>query len=169
MTMRAKKAIARFELHVAPGHVQAHGIAVHVFERFFDRDVGAALGDRHHQFDLVVEVGRLRRIQDACPGALDRHRGIGRLHEEERRFAVRIAAHFARLGGVVAADAEDAVDREAFFVAGDGEGMQRCGWYGVFHVCLQDGVCVVLVRERFSRAFPRATDRACAASAGPKN
>jgi hypothetical protein len=65
----------------------------------------------------MVQLGALRRVGHV--GAVDQQ-GVGRFHEEERRLAIRIAAHFARVLGVVAADAEDAADGEGP-TAGDGD------------------------------------------------
>ena len=51
-----------------------------------------------------------------------------RLGEEERRLAVRVRAHLARVRGVVAADAVDAVDGELLGAAFDRDG--GSGWRG---------------------------------------
>jgi len=104
-------------LQVAPGQVQAHAIAPYQVERIGRVDVGAARAERHHQFDLVVQVTGRRRIRHRAAGG---HHGIGRLGEEERRFAVRIAPHLARVRGIVAADAEHAAHRETAARTADG-------------------------------------------------
>lgn len=91
-----------FALQVAARHVEPDGIAVHQLQRLFHRNIAAAFGERHHQFDFMLVVLGLARIRHFAVG---RHDGVGRLHEEERRFAVGIVAHFARVSGVVAADA----------------------------------------------------------------
>ena len=55
-----------------------------------------------------MEVGGARRIGNV---RARQDQGVGGLGEEERRIAV-VAAHFAAVGSVVAADAEDAPHRE---------------------------------------------------------
>lgn len=74
--------------------------------------------DRHHQFDLVVQVCGLGRIGNDGPVGDD---GVGRLHEEEGRLTVGIGPHLARMGGIVAADAVDAAHRKRI-AAHDGDG-----------------------------------------------
>src|SRR3546814_21169436 len=68
-----------------------------------------------------MEFGRLRRVWDRRTRIDDR---IRRLHEEEGRLAVRVAAHLARMGSVVPADAEDAAHGKppGFAVHGHGRG-----------------------------------------------
>ena len=56
--------VTRLELQVAARHVQAHGVAVDVVERVSDVDVDATMADRHHQFDLVVDVLGADRVVD---------------------------------------------------------------------------------------------------------
>ena len=108
---------AGFQLQVAARHVQAGGVTPDVIQRVLDGDVATALADGDDQLSLVVEVLGLRRIGDGRPV---QHHGLGPGGEEEGRLAVRVAAHFAGMGGVVAADAEDAADRE--FIPGVGRG-----------------------------------------------
>jgi hypothetical protein len=66
----------------------------------------------------VMEVAGHRRVRDlaACM-----HHGIGRLHEEERRFAVGVATHLNGMGRVVSADAKNAPHGKAAAAAGNGE------------------------------------------------
>src|SRR3546814_7322971 len=64
--------------------------------------------DLHH-LQLRMQVGRRRRVGHV---AMARCYGVRRLGEEEGRLAVRIMAHFAGVRRIVAADAEDAADRE---------------------------------------------------------
>ena len=106
--------VARFELQVAARHVEA-------------RPRSRRRGPAHRRSAMSRpplpiattssiswwKFACLRRIGDARrPAGVDD--GVGRLHEEERRLAVRVLAHLAGVGGVVAADAEDAVDGELF-------------------------------------------------------
>ena len=105
-------------LQVAAGHVEADGVAEDAVERRPGGNVAAAAGQRHHQLDLVLQVGRARRIVHAFAD----QDGLGRLHEEERRLALRIAAHLAGMFGIVAADAVDAPHRESRLAAGDRHG-----------------------------------------------
>jgi hypothetical protein len=115
-------------LQVAARHVQAHSVAVDVFERGRCSDVRAAGLQCDHQFDFVVHVVRQRGVRELAAVG---HDGAGRFHEEERRFAVGVVAHLAGVFGVVAADAENAVDREARAFSLDGQRVHRCGGNGV--------------------------------------
>ncbi len=110
-------------LQVAPGHVEADGVAPDTVQRLLDRDVLAALAEEGDELDLEMIVLGLRRI-GVLDGLALRHelQGVGRLHEEERRFAGRIAAHLARMRRVVAPDAIDAADREGVGRARDRDG-----------------------------------------------
>src|SRR5882724_1198569 len=53
-------------LQVAAGHVEADGIAVDAVERAFDRNVDAAAAERHHHLQLVMDIGRFRRIGEVA-------------------------------------------------------------------------------------------------------
>ena len=106
-------AVAGGELQVAPGHVQAGGIAEDQAERVRRRHVCTGLADGDHQFGFVVEVLCFRRIRD---GAAAWHQRVRPFGEEEGGFA-GIHTHFLGVGGVVAADAEDAADGEALGAA----------------------------------------------------
>src|SRR3546814_9741098 len=64
--------------------------------------------DLHH-FQFWMQVGRRWRVGHV---AMARCYGVRRLGEEEGRLAIRIMAHFAGVRRIVAADAEDAADRE---------------------------------------------------------
>ena len=88
-----------FALHVAARHIEADAVAEHVIERFFNRYVFAALADSDRHLNFVMQVFGHRRIGDS--GAVH-HNGIRRLHEEKRRFAIRVMAHFPGVFGVVA-------------------------------------------------------------------
>ena len=124
-------------LAVAPGHVEPDGVAEDVLERALDRDVAAALGERHHQLELEMDVLGAGRVGE---GAAARDQSVGGLHEEERRLAVGVVAHLAGVLGVVAADAEDAVHREQIARVADrqrddrrrrddvGQGVLLVGW-----------------------------------------
>lgn len=96
-------------LQVAPGHVQPSAVTPHVGQRVGFGDVGAAPADGHHLLHLVVQLARHGRIRHV--GAFGQH-GVGGLGEEERQLTLRVVPHLARVGGIVAADAEDAADRE---------------------------------------------------------
>ena len=111
--------LLRLALDVAAGHVEPDAIAPHMLERLLDGDVLPALGDRDHHLDLVVDVLRAHRIRH---GRAVLHDGIRRLHEEERRLAVGVVPHLARVLGVVAAHAVDAPHRKACVAALDGQG-----------------------------------------------
>jgi hypothetical protein len=125
--------VARLQLQVAPGHVETDGVAVHVLQRIAHGDVAAACSDGDDELDLVVVVGGLARIRHGRIARGVDHR-IGRLHEEERRLAVGVLAHLTGMRRVVAAHAEDTVDREALVAAGDAEGVERRNGDGVVHV-----------------------------------
>jgi hypothetical protein len=47
------------------------------------------------------------------------HHRIGRLHEKKRRLLLRVLAHLARMRGVIATDAVNAVYWKFFFAADD--------------------------------------------------
>ncbi|MCY1379965.1 hypothetical protein D9M69_677350 [compost metagenome] len=96
-------------------------------------DVAPALGNGHHQLDLVVVVGCLGRVRHG--GLLcGVHGCICGLHEEEWRIAVGVLAHLSGMGGVVAAHAENAVDREALVAARDAERRKLGNRNGVLHI-----------------------------------
>src|SRR3954449_3081165 len=80
-------------LQVTAGHIEPPSIAVHVLERLFGTNVGAARLQRRNQLDFVVIVLGKRgiwMIGDRSGGdVLDR---VSRLLTEEWRFAVRIGA-----------------------------------------------------------------------------
>ncbi|MNT07977.1 hypothetical protein D3C72_1427010 [compost metagenome] len=126
--------LAHLHLQVAAGHVEADGIAPDVFECLFDRDIRTSLADHGHQLGLVVVVLRLRRIRQVQRGTcLHRDDRVRRLAEEERRLAVGIEAHLARMGGVVAAHAIDAAHGELVVAAGNGDGNGGGGREDVGH------------------------------------
>ena len=84
----------------------------------FFGNVRAARADGDDQFGLVVKVVGPGRIGHRLP-IIDH--GIGRLGEEKGRVTVRILAHFARVCGIVPADAEDAPHREPLLGACNGD------------------------------------------------
>ncbi len=106
--------VLRLVLQVAAGHVEADAVAEDVFQGLVDRNVGAARLHGDDQLHLVVQILGRRRIGDLgrILGVAADHDGVGRLAEEEGRLAVRIVAHLARMGGIVAADTEDAAHRK---------------------------------------------------------
>src|SRR5258705_10221560 len=56
-----------------------------------------------------------------------RHDRVRRLHEEERRLAIRVEAHLACVLRIVAANAVNAPNREYFVAAVDrNDGLHRC-------------------------------------------
>nr|GEU28366.1 hypothetical protein [Tanacetum cinerariifolium] len=114
--------VAHLELQVAARHVETDRVAEDVAGRVFHGDIAAALADGDHQFALVVQVARLRRVRQLGHLA-GRHRhdglGVARFAEEEWRFAVGIGTHFARVARVVAAHAVHAANGEQGVGAGD--------------------------------------------------
>jgi len=112
--------VAHRPLQVAPGHVEADRVAKHHVERLLVGDVAPALVERRDQLDLVVVVlgqGRVGMIGGRARGdELDR---VARLLEEERRLAVRVRPHLARVRRVVEADAVDSPHREHLARADD--------------------------------------------------
>ena len=115
--------LARGDLQVAAGEVDADGIAVDVVERLVGGNVEAAALHRHDQLDLVMQILGQRRIGN---GGAVRHEHVGVLGEEERRRAL-VIAHLADVLEIVAADAPDAANRKGFGFAGDGDGGLRRG------------------------------------------
>ena len=114
-------------LQVAPRHVEADRVAEDAVEGIADRDVRAALRQRHHQLDLVLHVLRLRRIAEDSVG----DEVVRVLLEEEGRLAVRVAAHLDGVVGIVAADAVDTVDGEKLVAAGNRQNNLRPRLHGV--------------------------------------
>lgn len=78
--------------------------------RFFDRDIRTAVAKGNDQFHLVVHVRGERRIGEILAG---RQQVVGILLEKERRLALGVMSHLARMGRIVAADAIDAAHRKA--------------------------------------------------------
>ncbi|OCB48293.1 hypothetical protein A5721_05110 [Mycobacterium vulneris] len=104
-------------LQIAAGQVDADAVAPDQAQSIVRCHVAASGAQRHHELDLVVERRGQRRVGDDALG--NDHR-VGRLHEEERRLPVRILAHLARVGRVVAPHAEHPPDRKAPDPAADG-------------------------------------------------
>ncbi|MNE66370.1 hypothetical protein D3C80_1619150 [compost metagenome] len=120
---------ARLELEVAAGHVETDGIGADAVECPVGRNAEGRRADQRHQLDLVVIVFRARRIGDLA--AAD-HRRLGPFGEEEWRIAGRILAHLARMGLVVAPDAEDAAQPD-ILCAFDREQGQKFGKEWISH------------------------------------
>ena len=104
--------LARCELQVAPRQVEAAGVAVDEVVRAIGRDAKTGSADRHDQLHLVMAVLRLRRIRDGRAGFDERLRGLGEV-ERPVPFLLDLVAHLGGVGEIVAADAEDPVDRHA--------------------------------------------------------
>src|SRR5687768_4855096 len=98
-----------FALQIAAGHVEADAIAPDASERLIERNIAAALAERDHQFDLVMHVVRFIGVGEIT--AID-DEAARILLEEERLFAIGIAAHLDRMRRIVAPDAIDAVNRK---------------------------------------------------------
>ena len=114
--------VSRLDLQIAARHVQTDGVAVDMIQRTRGRDLEAATVQSHYQLDLVMQVRRAGRVVHLA--ALG-HDGIGRLEEEKRRLFVRVFAHLARVGGVVASDAVNPMHGEATLVADNRDGRRR--------------------------------------------
>src|SRR5829696_5272207 len=113
-------------LKVATRHVEPDRVAVDMVERRFNRDVAPALAQRRYHLDLEMVVGgfrRIRKLQGLARGHGEER--VSRLHEEKRRLAVRVVAHLARVGGVVAPDAVDPPHRKQIVGPHDGQGRAR--------------------------------------------
>jgi hypothetical protein len=108
-------------LQVAASHVEADCVTIDAVERLLGRDVGATLGERDDELDLVVHVARFRRIREAAVA----DDVVRVLLEEEWRLAVGIVAHLDGVLGIVAADAIDAADGEHLIATGDRQGRDR--------------------------------------------
>ena len=113
--------VARGDLQVAPGEIDADAIAIDAVERPLGRDVAPAALERDHEFDLVMHVLGERRIGYRAAVRDDR---VGRLGEEERRLA-HVLAHLLDVLDVIAADAPQAADRKEFVGAGNRDGGLR--------------------------------------------
>ena len=111
--------VARLELQIAAGHVETGGISVDDGKGIRRREPGARLANGDDQLGLVMVIRGHRRIRNR-PAPRDER--LGELAEEEGRLTIRIGAHLARVGRVVATDTEDAADREALVAPGDGRG-----------------------------------------------
>ncbi len=79
-----------------------------------DRNVAAALSE----LDLMVKTAVGRRFVKRSSGRHDRR---GRLAEEERFLALRIAANLDRMAGMVASDAEHPGHGKEVLAAVDGK------------------------------------------------
>ena len=101
--------VARGDLQVAAGEIDADGVAVDAVIGLGDRDVAAAALERDHEFDLVVHVLGQRRIGHR---SAVRHDRVGGLGEEERRRPL-VLPHLADVLDIVAADAPDAANGES--------------------------------------------------------
>src|SRR2546430_6339985 len=93
-----------------------------MFEGVFDWNRRTTDAYRNDKRNLVVEAPGLRRVRHAHAIVDDR---VGWLEKEERRLAIGIAPHFAGVGGVVAAHAENSTYREACSRSVDSNGWNR--------------------------------------------
>ena len=115
--------LARGDLQVAAGEVDAYRIAVDMLERLVGWNVEAAALHRDDQLDLVMQILGQRRVGDRGPIG---HQHVGMLGEEERRRAL-VIAHLADVFEIVAPDAPDAADRIGACLADDGKrGLRGC-------------------------------------------
>jgi len=117
--------VARGDLQIAPGQIDADAIAVDAGERVLGFDVSAAAFERHHQLDLVLHVLGQRRLRH---GAAVGHDGVGGFAKEERRLA-HVLAHLLDMLDVIAADAPQPADRKILPVPATG--MAACGGCGM--------------------------------------
>jgi hypothetical protein len=92
----------------------------------------SALAKGDDQFDLVMKVAGRGRVGRVGAGRYDR---VGRFGEEEWRVAV-VAAHLAPVGGVVAADTQNAANGKRSVRSLDGDDRLRTDRYGVGHGAL---------------------------------
>src|SRR6516225_11832404 len=107
--------VARGNLQVTSGEVDADGVAVDAVIGLGYGNVAATALKRDYQFDLVVHVLGQRRIRH---GTAVRHDRVGGLGEIERRQPF-VLPHLADVLYVVAADAPDAAHGEFLVRAGD--------------------------------------------------
>src|SRR5580692_9595867 len=107
--------VARGDLQITTGQVDADAIAVDAGKRVFGLDVAAAAFERHDQLDLVMHVLGQRRVGHRAAVGHDRVRGLG---EEERRLA-HVLAHLLDVLDVIAADAPQAANRKILIGAGN--------------------------------------------------
>jgi len=100
-------------LQVSPRHVETACVTPHAFGRLLRRQIAPALSEGHDQLEFVMQILRRGRIRQCAHGPR-RHRQhcIRRFAKEERRLPVRVVPHLARMGRVVARNAEDAAYRE---------------------------------------------------------
>src|SRR5512132_547287 len=100
--------VARGDLQIAAGQVDADGIAVDAIIGLGYRDVSPAALQRNHKLDFMMHILGQRRIRyRAAVG----HNGVRRLGEEERGRAL-VLPHLANVLNVITADAPDAADGE---------------------------------------------------------
>jgi hypothetical protein len=121
-------------LQIAARHVESECVAKHVIECVIDGDIFTPLADCRDQFHFVVAVVRLGRIRKLARCArCDMDDGVGWLAEEKWRLAIRIEAHLARMGGVVAPDAVDAPDGKCLVRTGNRDRHRGCGLKDQIH------------------------------------
>jgi hypothetical protein len=95
-------------------------------------------------------------MNDRCARAERRgDDGVGRLAEEDRRFACRIATHFLDVVGIVAADAIDAMHRKNRVVVDDGHNGLRGGSDNVAHGGSLEKVWAEKVKDRIMQNWRR--------------
>ena len=101
-------------MQVAPGHVQPNRIAEYVPARVGGGDIFAADSDRHHQFNLMVQVAGQAGVGNARRfSGVDDDRGVAGLEKEEGGLTPR-EAHLLGMLLIVAANAVNPVYRECF-------------------------------------------------------
>ena len=80
------------------------------------------------------------------------HHRTGGLHEKKRRFAFWIFAHLARMGGVVATNTKDTINRKAIFaVTSHSKGINRGERNDVGHA-ISSKVNIIYVQCRFGHS-----------------
>ena len=99
--------LACFELQVAPGHVEAGRITEDEIERIGLTHFRARFADGNDQFGFEMIARSLGRIGD---GRAVGHQIVSPFGEKERRLAVGVRPHFARVRLVIAADADNAAN-----------------------------------------------------------
>ncbi len=102
--------LLRFRLQVTPREVDADTVTEDVIACFSSGNVSSAAAHCDNQLNFVMHVGRERRVGEI----LARQQNIvGVFLKEERCLAIRVMAHFASMGCIVAADTIDPAHRKA--------------------------------------------------------
>ena len=100
--------LARSELQIAAGEVDADRVAVDVVERLVGGNVEAATLHCHDQFDFVMQILGQRRVRDGGAVRLDH---VGVLGEEKRRRPL-VISHLSDVLEIITPDAPDAANRK---------------------------------------------------------